>query len=181
LTGDLLETVARAANRAPQTVDRNGTPLPSAIEGVVVKRLRSHVDHRGSLTPVLDARDPFWADPIVYSYEITINPGRIKGWGMHRLQADRYYVATGNVRVGLFDGREDSPSAGVAVEVQFSTRTPGLLLIPPGVWHADQNWGDTEVRIVNFPTRPYDPDSPDKFHIDIDAGIIPFDWSLRDY
>ena len=27
--------------------------------------------------------------------EITIRPGRIKGWGMHHLQHDRYWVAGG--------------------------------------------------------------------------------------
>ena len=100
---------------------------------------------------------------------------------MHKLQADRYYVATGDIRIGMFDGRADSPTAGATHEVQFTDRTPALLYIPPGVWHADQNWGETVVRIVNFPTRAYDPDEPDKFHIDLDAGVIPFDWSLRDY
>jgi dTDP-4-dehydrorhamnose 3,5-epimerase len=180
VTGDLLETVARAAIRERQSVGRDGTPLPPAIDGVVVKRLGPHVDHRGSLTAVLDVRDPFWAEPVVYAYEITINPGRIKGWGMHEHQADRYLVTTGSLRVVLFDGREGSPTAGAIVQLQFGERNPGLVLIPPGVWHADQNWGDTVARIVNFPTRAYDPETPDKHRIDPHGGVIPFDWTLRD-
>jgi dTDP-4-dehydrorhamnose 3,5-epimerase len=180
LTSDLLESVARAATRAPRTVGRDGALLAPAIDGVVVKRLNPHVDHRGSLTPVLDVRDPFWAEPVVYAYDITINPGRIKGWGMHELQADRYMATTGSLRVVLFDGREGSPTAGALVELQFGERNPGLVLIPPGVWHADQNWGDSLVRLVNFPTRAYDPDAPDKYTIDPHSGVIPFDWTLRD-
>jgi hypothetical protein len=40
--------------------------------------------------------------------------------------------------------------------------------------------GETEARIVNFPTRPYDHESPDKYRIDPHSAMIPFDWELRD-
>ena len=180
LDEDVVQAVTRASRREPQTVDRDGRPLRPAIEGVQLKRLNSHLDHRGALTAMLDTRDPFWAEPVVYAYEIVVNPGRIKGWGMHDHQADRYFLSSGSVRVALFDGREDSPTAGAAIGLQFGERNPGLLRIPPGVWHADQNWGDTPVRIVNFPTRAYNPDEPDKYRIDPHSGVIPFDWTLRD-
>jgi dTDP-4-dehydrorhamnose 3,5-epimerase len=107
-------------------------------------------------------------------------PGRIKGWGMHELQTDRYVHITGSVRVVLFDGRQASPTADGIIEVHLTDRAPGLISIPPGVWHATQNWGSTEAHLVNLPTRPYDADYPDKFRIDPHSGAIPFDWSLRD-
>jgi dTDP-4-dehydrorhamnose 3,5-epimerase len=99
---------------------------------------------------------------------------------MHDLQTDRYFVVSGSVRVVLFDGRDDSPTSGSFVEVNFTDRTPGLVKIPPGVWHADQNWGETEAHVINFPTRAYDPDNPDKYRIDPHGDAIPFDWSIRD-
>jgi len=177
---DVLAAVARAAERDHVTVDTAGTLLPPSIDGVVVKRLRAHVDHRGALTALLDTRDPFWQEPVVYAYEFTINPGRIKGWGMHDHQTDRYYAAHGSVRVVLFDGRESSPTAGTLVQVHLGERNPGLVAIPPGVWHADQNYGTETARVVNFPTRAYNPEDPDKYRIDPHSGVIPFDWTLRD-
>ena len=66
----------------------------------------------------------------------------------------------------LHDGRVGSRSYGRFAEFHFTDATPGLLRIPPGVWHADQNWGDTDVRVVNFPTRAYDHAQPDKYRID---------------
>ena len=177
---ELAAQVNRAGRRDTPSVDGHGQALPTGIEGVVLVRLTVHEDHRGSLSPVLDARHAFWVEPVVYAYCVSIRPGRIKGWGMHRTQTDRYYVARGSVRVVLFDGREGSRSSGELRQLYFTDATPGLLRIPPGVWHADQNWGDTDALIVNFPTHPYDPDAPDKERIDPHAGVIPFDWRLRD-
>ena len=162
------------------TVDASGRELAPQIEGVALRRLSRLADHRGSLAEVLDVREAFWSEPIVYAYEFTIRPGRIKGWGMHELQTDRYLVSGGELRVVLYDGRSESETHGRIEQFFFTPATAGLLSIPPGVWHADQNWGDTEARIINFPTRPYDPEHPDKYRIDPHSGMIPFDWQLRD-
>ena len=47
-------------------------------------------------------------------------------------------------------------------------------------WHADQNTGDETARLVNCPTRAYDPANPDKHRLDPHSDAIPFDWELRD-
>ena len=174
-----LPVEPKSAQDAP-TVDTAGRPLSTGIEGVRYSRLVSHVDHRGSLTEVVNFENEFWDEPIVYSYCFTIAPGRIKGWGMHYKQADRYFMAYGNVRVVLYDGRTRSPTSGRFAQFHLTDATRGLLLIPPGVWHADQNWGDTEAVMVNHPTRPFDHEDPDKHRIDPASGEIPFDWALPD-
>jgi dTDP-4-dehydrorhamnose 3,5-epimerase len=163
-----------------QTVDRAGRPLPGAIHGVEVEHLRGHVDGRGSLIPLMSLDRAFWREPVVYAYAVMIRPGRIKGWGMHRLQADRYFVPPGRVRVVLHDGREESPTFQAFQQIWFSEETTGLVRIPPGVWHADQNWGDQDAWLLNFPTRAYDADDPDKYRIDPHGEEIAFDWAIRD-
>jgi dTDP-4-dehydrorhamnose 3,5-epimerase len=99
---------------------------------------------------------------------------------MHKVQSDRYLVVHGSVRVALYDGRAGSATQGLVEEHYLTDALPTLLLIPPGVWHADQNWGDDDALILNFPTQPYDRESPDKYRIDPHSGEIPFDWSLPD-
>jgi dTDP-4-dehydrorhamnose 3,5-epimerase len=150
------------------------------IDGVVVERLSPRVDHRGSLTEVIDFGRPFWSEPIVWSYLFTIRPGRIKGWGVHECQADRYFVVAGDLRVVLYDDRPDSPSRGRFHQEFFTDESRGLVRIPPGVWHADQNWGGQDAMVLNFPTRPYDHANRDKRRIDPHSGEIPFDWDLPD-
>jgi dTDP-4-dehydrorhamnose 3,5-epimerase len=164
------------------TVDSEGRPLAPAIDGVRLHMLGPlQADHRGTLLEVIDIRDPFWEEPIVYAYRFTVRSGRIKGWGMHKLQSDRYFVASGRVRIVLWDGRTSSPSYQRFAEFHFTDETPGLLCIPPGVWHADQNTGERDAVIINFPTRAYDYDRPDKYRIDPLSDKIPFDWELKDY
>ena len=74
-----------------------------------------------------------------------IRPGRIKGWGMHELQTDRYLVANGKIRVVLYDGRTDHESHGRIAQFFFTEATPGLLATPPAC--------GTPTRIGATPTR----------------------------
>jgi dTDP-4-dehydrorhamnose 3,5-epimerase len=150
------------------------------IAGVRIERVPGYHDHRGALYPFLDFERPFWSEPVVHGYMFTVRPGRIKGWGMHKRQADRYFVASGHLRVVLWDGRDESRDQKSFCELFFTPETAGLLYIPPGVWHATQNWGDSLGRVVNFPTVRFDPKDPDKYRIDPRSDAIPFDWSLRD-
>lgn len=175
-----LSIFPEAARDRP-TIGTEGQRIDVTIAGVEVRRLGPiHVDHRGSLLEVIDTRDPFWRDPIVYAYLFTVSPGRIKGWGMHKLQTDRYLLASGRLRVVLFDGRRDSPTFEAVNQIHFADEAPGLLSIPPGVWHADQNIGEKEAQVINLPSRAYDRANPDKYRLDPHGGEIPFDFTLRD-
>jgi dTDP-4-dehydrorhamnose 3,5-epimerase len=173
-----LEVVPGGARDAP-TVVADGRRRP-AIEGVAAAPAVVQADHRGTLIETVNFDDPFWEEPVVYAYAFTVAPGRVKGWGMHRRQTDRYAALAGRLRVVLYDGRPSSPTFQRFAEFHFADEAPGFLRIPPGVWHADQNVGDVPCRVINFPTRPYDRDAPDKYRIDPASGEIPFDFTLRD-
>ena len=163
-----VPTVGEAGRRRPQ------------LEGVVVAHAVVHADHRGTLMEAVNFEDPFWEEPVLYAYAFTVARGRIKGWGMHKRQTDRYVALAGRLRVVLYDGRPDSQTFQEFAEFSFADEAPGFLRIPPGVWHADQNVGEGPCRVLNFPTRAYDRDAPDKYRIDPASGEIPFDFTLRD-
>jgi dTDP-4-dehydrorhamnose 3,5-epimerase len=48
-----------------------------------------------------------------------------------------------------------------------------LVTIPPGIWHAERNIGASDVLVVNFPTTPYDHESPDKYRLPLDTDELP--------
>jgi dTDP-4-dehydrorhamnose 3,5-epimerase len=114
MTPDSLPTsrVTAAADK-PRTEEPDET-MARKIAGVRIERVAGYHDHRGTLFPFLDFERPFWTEPVVHGYVFTIRPGRIKGWGMHLRQADRYFVLSGNLRVVLYDGRDDSPDPGIS-------------------------------------------------------------------
>lgn len=161
------------------TTAADGTRLDLGIEGIRFERLQRLIDHRGSLIEAINVNDPFWAEPVVHLEYVTIAPGMIKGWGMHKHSADRYVVAEGPLRVVLHDGRVDSSTYGEFAQFHFSGQAPGRLFIPPGVWHAFQNYSAGEVTLLVFPTRTYRHEAPDKYRVDPLSGEIPFDWELR--
>ncbi len=168
------------ARSDPQTVTPAGERLRALPDGVVLRKLITHTDERGTVCELFDPRWGIQPDPMVFAYAFTIRPGFAKGWGVHRRHHDRYAFLSGELELALYDEREDSPTAGLSATVVLSELHRRLLTIPPGVWHAERNIGETEVLVVNFPTIPYDHANPDKERLPLDTEELPLqttrDW-----
>jgi len=50
-----------------------------------------------------------------------------------------------------------------------SDHSPGLLIIPPNLYHGWKNIGNTDAIIINMPTCLYDYENPDAYHLDWDS------------
>jgi len=143
------------------------------LHGVVVRDLVTHVDDRGTVCELYDPRWGVSPAEMVFAYMFTIRPGQAKGWGMHREHEDRYAFLDGELELVLFDGREDSPTARQESRLFLSDLRRQLVVIPRGVWHAERNVGSRDVRVVNFPTIPYDHANPDKYRLPLDTDELP--------
>lgn len=136
--------------------------------------------NRGVLT---EAWRPEWdpdGGPVAHVFTVRLRPGALSAWHCHRDATDRIFVAAGEARFALFDGREDSPTRGVVNEFHLGDARPGLLVIPPEVWHGVQNVGAGEVILLNCPSHAYSYDDPDHWRVDPDCPEIPFSWETRD-
>jgi dTDP-4-dehydrorhamnose 3,5-epimerase len=158
------------------SVTADGTPLTPLIDGVILRAQRPIEDRRGE---VMEVYRPSWgvhADPLVFIYQVRIRPGAIKGWVTHARQDDRLSIISGALRWALYDDRPDSPTRGLVNDLVVSDRTPTLLIIPRGVWHAVRNIGASDAIFLNMPTQPYDHAAPDKARLPIGTSRIPFDF-----
>lgn len=144
------------------------------IDGVRIREARTIPDDRGTICVAYDPRWGFSEEPMAYAYEVTIRPGVVKGWILHETYDDRLFLAAGAVKWVLYDDRPESPTRGRLTELYFDEHHRSLLLIPRGVWHAVQNVGGGDARMVNFPTAPYDYESPDKMRLPLDTDRIPY-------
>ena len=123
-----------------QTVTPEGQSVTPLIDGVVL-RPQARRPTAGTLCEILDLRWGVTDDPIVSVYQFTIRPGRAKGWHVHRLHDDRIFVSRGEVKVVLYDDRDNSPTKGLVNEIHRSELHRDLMVIPRGVFHAHLNVG----------------------------------------
>ena len=141
---------------------------------MVLRHAVTQVDDRGTICEIFD---PAWAlhpEPLVYIYQITIRPGKIKGWHVHHLHDDRIFLSQGDVKVVLYDGREDSPTFGMVNEIYRSEHHRDLMVIPAHVYHAHQNIGHKDALLISLPTRAYDHADPDVYRLPIENDVIPY-------
>jgi dTDP-4-dehydrorhamnose 3,5-epimerase len=162
------------ATKFEQTVTPEGKRIGELIDGVVTRQSVTHPDERGTLCEIFNPAWDLSDDPLVYVYQITIRPGQVKGFVLHKTYSDRLFFSFGTVKVVLYDDREGSPTRGMLNELHFSEHNRGNLVIPPGVWHAVKNVGTTDSVMVNCPTRPYTHDDPDKWALPRDSDLIPY-------
>jgi dTDP-4-dehydrorhamnose 3,5-epimerase len=161
-------------------VDHEGRWRADPIEGLRFRPTRPVPHEDGVVTEVARASWPEIDLPIVHVHVTTTQPGRIRAWGLHRHSTDRLFVVSGLVSLVVFDGRLDTDTAGALNEFKVSERNPGVLVIPPNLYHGWKNIGTTEASIINMPSSQYDYDSPDALDLPYDSPraeeIVPFRW-----
>lgn len=162
-----------------QTVTPDGRSVMPLIDGVEVRYAVTIPDERGTVVEIMSAGWEFTREPIVYVYQVTIRPGKIKGWIMHKTYDDRLFISLGTVKWVLYDAREGSPTAGMLNEIYLGQDNRGLLRIPSGIYHAAENVGNVDALFVNMPTRPYDHLNPDKWRLPLDTDAIPYKFEAR--
>ena len=157
-----------------QTVTAEGKSITPSIDGVIIRPAMTIPDERGTVCEIYREGWAVSSMPLVYVYQVTIRPGKIKGWVVHRKQDDRVFVSQGAVKWVLYDNRDDSLTRGRLNEIFLSEQNRALLIIPQGVFHAVQNIGTTDALFFNLPTRPYDHADPDKYRLPLENDVIPY-------
>ena len=172
----LLETTLAASVRDGQMATPDGQLIRRLTEGVNIRPLPTFEDARGSVTELYDPRWGWHPEALVFAYTISIRPGVVKGWNLHRTHEDRYVVLAGVMELVLFDPRPESSTCGDVCRIVLTGSQRSIVNIPRNVWHADHNIGTTDVVLVNFPTVPYDHANPDKYRLPIGTPLIPFSF-----
>ena len=161
-------------------VDARGALRLEPIEGLRFRAIRPVPHEDGHLMEIARATWPEIDQPVVQVHMTTTLPGRVRAWGLHQRSTDRLFVAAGLVKIACFDGRRDSPTFGRVNEFTLSDRNPGLLVIPPDLYHGWKNIGTSESIVVNMPSRLYDYESPDALDLPWDSeaarALIPYAW-----
>src|SRR5262245_56751236 len=146
------------------------------IAGVRVAPLKQLPDERGTISHMLRCDSPNFSK-FGEIYFSTVYPGVIKGVHLHREMVLNYAVPVGQIKLVLFDEREDSPTRGEINELFVGESNYCLVTVPPGVWNGFKGVGDKMALVANCATIPHSPDEISR--IDPLQNHIPYDWALK--
>jgi dTDP-4-dehydrorhamnose 3,5-epimerase len=161
-------------NKDQQTVTTDGKRIQTLPEGVHLHAAMTQTDERGTVCEVFNPAWGFSDLPLVYIYEFTVRPRKIKGWVVHRKQEDRIFLSRGTVKIVLYDDRINSSTYQQISIVHLSEYHRALINYPAGVYHAIQNVGDKTALLLNMPTQPYNHADPDKYRLPLNTDQIPY-------
>lgn len=145
------------------------------IQGVEIKPLKRHVDERGYVMEILRRDEDFFRQ-FGQAYVSACFAGIVKAWHCHQIQHDYFCCLSGNLKVGLYDDRGDSPTQGQTQTVVIGELNPAVICIPPFVWHGFTAVGGQTAVVLNLPTEVYRADQPDELRRPVDDAGIPFTW-----
>ena len=161
-------------------VGADGLLRQEPIDGLRFRPVRPVPHEDGTVAEIARVAWDEVDEPVVQVHLTTTYPGRMRAWGLHQWSTDRLFVVKGLVSIVVFDGRVDSPTSGQVNEFRVSERNPGLLVIPPNLYHGWKNIGVDEAFIINMPTSQYEHEGPDALDLPYDdpraAEIVPFRW-----
>jgi dTDP-4-dehydrorhamnose 3,5-epimerase len=151
--------------------------MSEKIDGVWVKPLRVIPDERGRLFEILRNDDDGFVR-FGQVYVSTTYPGVVKAWHLHKVQEDNFCCVKGMVKLVLYDGREGSPTTGAVAEFFIGEHNQSLIRVPAGVHHGWKCISEEESVVVNIPTEPYHPESPDEYRVPWDSPEVPYSWDI---
>jgi dTDP-4-dehydrorhamnose 3,5-epimerase len=146
------------------------------IQGVRTREVRNVVTGNGITTELFRKDWGIAEAEITAMIHVTLHPGAISAWHMHKLKTDHLFVVPGTLRAVLYDGRDESRTRGQVDVLNLSPLRPLLVVIPPEVWHGIQVLGAAPASFVNFFDREYDYTDPDDWRLPPDTSEIPYQF-----
>jgi len=144
------------------------------IDGVAIKDLVTHGDARGFFREVIRVTDPFFEEGFGQFSHSLVQAGVVKAWHGHRVQTQWTYLASGRIRVAIYDARPGSPTFGRIDELVLGDdHSPRVYRLPVGVLHGYRCLvGPAHVCYLTSGTY----DLADEVRVPHDDAGIGYDW-----
>ena len=168
-----------AAQKDGQQIAEDWQKPSPAIAGVSVREVRHVPRDHGVITEIFRPEWDSTGLPVAHIYQSRLFAGALGAWSCHKRTTDRLFVNQGLLKLVLYDGRDDSKTRGVVMELHAGDVRPSLVVIPPGVWHGLQNIGTGDVLVLNCASEAYNYQDPDHYRLAWDCAEIPYTWNVN--
>jgi dTDP-4-dehydrorhamnose 3,5-epimerase len=103
----------------------------------------------------------------------TMLPDAVKAWHRHERQTDFWMCVQGHLKVGVH--RESDGRSWLLVTGE---QRPGVVIIPPGLWHGGTALGPAPATLLYYVSHAYDAKNPDEQRRPHDS-VPGFPWGIR--
>ena len=163
----------KASRKDGQTVTPGGDLLgQDRIDGVLVAGIRPVLTRSGATIETYRADGPFTGFEVRQVNVCPLRPNHTSDWHMHRVQNDVVVPLTGEIQLGLYDDREDSPTKGASLALRVSPLRMAAVYIPHGVWHALKNAGADPASYMVLTDQMYMHTNPDDWRVARDEPAL---------
>jgi len=146
------------------------------IEGVQIIPLKTIMDDRGMVRHMMKCTDPYFRHFGEIYFSI-IFPSAIKAWHMHKKMELNYAVIDGNIKLVLYDNRQNSGTYKELQEIFMGEDNYLLVTVPPYVINGFKAIGNQKAIVANCATIPHDPNEIERF--DPFDKRIGYNWDIR--
>ncbi|MGA3303815.1 MAG: hypothetical protein ABSC72_11080 [Methylovirgula sp.] len=166
--------MASIGKRDPQTVLPGGSKAGALkIAGVQFYELGNVLTRSGFMTEIFRADWPVIKINVHQVNWVQLNPGGVTDWHAHSKQVDHLVGVGGNIKLALWDNRDDSPTKGATEVLRIGALRPVMVVVPPGVWHALRNESGEPAGFINLFDQLYEHAEPDNWRLAPHASDIP--------
>jgi dTDP-4-dehydrorhamnose 3,5-epimerase len=109
------------------------------IDGVKIIKLTTHGDERGFFREIFRFPEEFEGVRVGQLSHSQVKDGIVKAWHGHVYQSQWNYVVSGQIKVGLYDNRDNSETFQEMMEFTAGEGVePIAYFFPPGILHGYQ-------------------------------------------
>jgi len=149
------------------------------IDGVIITPRTKIIDERGMVAHMLRNDEPIFSrfGEIYFSY---VHPSKVKGWHLHTKMTLNYVVVFGEIKLALYDDRNDSKTRGELMVITTGIENNYVLVtIPPNIWNGFVGLGNETSIVANCASAPHDPN--EILRIDPwNNYLVKYDWLKND-
>lgn len=130
--------------------------------------VQQHEDDRGYLYEVLHQSDPF----VKQFGQVYMVGNRtaftVRAYHKHAALHDWFSIVHGSAKFVLVDDRENSPTYRKTDILIGSARKPGLIVVPPGVYHGWMSL-EPDTLLCSIASHEYNRENPDEVRVPPDS------------
>ena len=146
------------------------------IDGVKLVPLVAHVDDRGYLIEILRATDPHFTKFGQVYLVGNMARGTVRAFHKHKELWDFFFISHGSAKFALRDDRPESATYQEMNTFVIGARNPGLIVVPPGVYHGWMSLED-DTQMISTASEVYNRQNPDEVRVPPDS--FGYAWEVK--